>query len=585
MTTTINKRVLAPAILVLLAITCGASAELVGLWTFENVKNGIVADQAGGDDNGTLLGGTSIVVVGAPLGGTTQAAKFSAVGDQIELVETGNLSPGVGPWSYASWFQLDGTFGERGACLYAERGGTGQWGPAALVISIHPEGELDFYFRDLASQNVSGVSSGLGIQNNVWYHLAVVRDGGTIKAYLNGELAWELSGTLNDMNMEGVDETVPQGNYPRFGAHPDGSTKDPPYPWQFSGLMDDVRIYNHALTKAEVVESMQPIGPPPNPALAREPQPADAAKDVIHKTVLTWTPGDFAPAINGHRLYLSESFEDVNDGLDTALIGIQSAARYPESGTSALKFGLTYFWRVDEANDVIGWDIGNVWRFRVEPEGVPMAAEAITVTASSTEQGKSPSSTADGSGLDSEDLHSAQPADMWLSDVESNGAWIEYVFDKAYTLHEMWVWNYNQVGFEAIGGAKGVIVEYSVNGTDYVALEGVNEFAVAPGGDGYAHNTVVDFAGFAAKSVRIRILSNWAGVFPVYGLSEVRFYYIPVWAREPVPATDANDVNPEPVVLGWKQGRQAASHDVYLGTGEDTLDFMVGRRALELHGI
>jgi hypothetical protein len=57
-----------------------------------------------------------------------------------------------------------------------------------------------------------------------------------------------------------------------------------------------------------------------------------------------------------------------------------------------------------------------------------------------------------------------------------------------------------------------------------------------------------------------------------YGLSEVRFFYIPVSAREPQPEDGATDVHPD-VVLGWRPGRQAATHDVYLGANEqDVID-------------
>jgi hypothetical protein len=231
-----------------LSMAGSTSAALVGHWTFDEVT---VPDAAGGDDIGSPVGGLVpwLVSSDAPVpSGTIHAAKFSAVGDQIELVETGNLSPGTGPWSYAAWFQVDGNGGERGNCLYAERGGTGKWGPAAIVININPAGELDLFFRDLDNKNVSGVTSGLGVQNDVWYHLAVVRDGGTITGFLDGEIVWEESGTLNDMNMAGVSADMPIGNYPRLGMHPNQDGR-----WQFSGLMDDVRIYNHALADSEVM--------------------------------------------------------------------------------------------------------------------------------------------------------------------------------------------------------------------------------------------------------------------------------------------------------------------------------------------
>jgi hypothetical protein len=52
---------------------------------------------------------------------------------------------------------------------------------------------------------------------------------------------------------------------------------------------------------------------------------------------------------------------------------------------------------------------------------------------------------------------------------------------------------------------------------------------------------------------------------PQFGLSEVRFYYIPAHPRQPVPASGATGVNENPV-LSWRAGREAASHQVYFGT-------------------
>ncbi len=54
-------------------------------------------------------------------------------------------------------------------------------------------------------------------------------------------------------------------------------------------------------------------------------------------------------------------------------------------------------------------------------------------------------------------------------------------------------------------------------------------------------------------------------MLPQYGLSEVRFFSIPTQAREPQPASGAttDGVN---VMLTWRAGREAASHDVSLGT-------------------
>jgi hypothetical protein len=82
---------------------------------------------------------------------------------------------------------------------------------------------------------------------------------------------------------------------------------------------------------------------------------------------------------------------------------------------------------------------------------------------------------------------------MWMSGgVQPN--WIQYQFDKVYKLHELWVWNTNQVIESVVSfGAKGVKIEYSTDGGTWTELPGVPEprrrFA------GYTHNTTVDLVG------------------------------------------------------------------------------------------
>jgi hypothetical protein len=134
----------------------------------------------------------------------------------------------------------------------------------------------------------------------------------------------------------------------------------------------------------------------------------------------------------------------------------------------------------------------------------------------------------------------------------------------------MWVWNQNQVVESSIGfGAKGVTIEHSTDGDNWATL-GDFEFVGGSGLDDYAANTMVDFAGAAARYVRLTIHSNWGGIVPQYGLSEVRFFHIPVTAREPNPASEAVGVAPD-TALSWRSGRGAAEHEVYLSHSKAAL--------------
>jgi hypothetical protein len=288
---------------------------------------------------------------------------------------------------------------------------------------------------------------------------------------------------------------------------------------------------------------------------------------VSRDVVLSWKAGVFAAPTNGHKVYFSGNLNDVNDGIG----GItQSASSYVFP--NRLDFGTTYYWRVDEVNAPPDSSVheGKIWSFTTELLAYPV--ENITATASSeNEAGVGPENTINGSGLDDNDLHSREETDMWLSSVEPLGAWIEYQFDKVYKMHEMWVWNYNQTIESILGfGFRDVTIEYSTNGTDYTTLGTTVEFAQAPGAAGYAHDITIDFGGLGAKYVRLTAANNWGGILPQYGLSEVRFLYIPVNATEPYPDSGATGVVRD-VVLGWNAGREAATHDLYISTDEQAV--------------
>lgn len=305
-----------------------------------------------------------------------------------------------------------------------------------------------------------------------------------------------------------------------------------------------------------------------NPDSAKRPSPANGASDVRPDAVLSWTPGPFAAT---HDVYLGTSRADVAAAGVANPLGVlvspgQDANTFDPAGL--LEIGATYYWRVDEVNAAPGSTIiaGDVWNFTAEPYAYAMTN--ITATASSSHNADmQPGKTVDGSGLNATDLHGTTDTTMWLSNATATGPiWIQYAFDQVYKLDEMWVWNSNQSAEATIGfGARDVLIEYSTDANAWTTLDAVRQFARAPGLAGYEHNTTVDFDGAAARYVRITINSNWGGLAQV-GLSEVRFYYVPVSAREPQPATGRTGLNPNEVTLSWRPGRGAASHEVYLST-------------------
>ncbi|MHC4594257.1 MAG: hypothetical protein ACYS19_04855, partial [Planctomycetota bacterium] len=147
---------------------------------------------------------------------------------------------------------------------------------------------------------------------------------------------------------------------------------------------------------------------------ATNPNPADEATDVLREVVLGWTPGIYVPPTNGHKVYFSENFNNVKDGIG----GItQDSNSY--TPPQRLDLGTTYYWRVDEVNGPPDHTVyqGDVWQFTTEP--FAYAIENITATASSQAANRGPENTVNGSGLDESGLLHGKEGDdnMWVSDI------------------------------------------------------------------------------------------------------------------------------------------------------------------------
>ncbi|MGB2799999.1 MAG: LamG-like jellyroll fold domain-containing protein, partial [Dehalococcoidia bacterium] len=478
--------------------------------------------------------------VAGHLGG---ALEFDGSGDYLDCGSDPSLD--LTKWTIAFWLNLNENKDYNG---YVIKGVDNTENYEVLTY-----GAGNFHFPILFTDGRRYVNSATGVTVvGEWAHFAYSYDSAEgRRLYKDGSLIFEDTES-------GTPQTSAE---PLLIGNEGGTSRFVP------GIMDDIRIYNRALTEAEIQQAM--VGRPVE--LAYGPSPANEATDVPREVVLSWEPGQFAAPTNGHKVYFGESFNDVNDATDAVA---QTAASYAPA--QRLDFGTTYYWRVDEVNAPPTSQIefkGEVWQFTTEPIAYAIDGNNITATASGTNSAEEgPENTINGSGLDANDLHSTEPVGMWLSSaLDPNAAWLQYEFDRVYKLHQMRVWNNNTLLEPVIGfGVKDATIEYSVDGNNYTTLGTTHEFARASGAAGYAHNTTVDVGGVAVKYVRLTINSNWGGIVKQCGLSEVRFLYIPLRAREPQPESGATDVAVD-VILGFRAGREAAERNVYLSSDEQAV--------------
>ncbi len=174
-----------------------------------------------------------------------------------------------------------------------------------------------------------------------WVHIAVTFNGSTAIFYVNGTQTGSGSFSFGPK----TDSTVEIGCDNASGYN------------SFNGSLDEVRLYNTALTPAEIKALAAKYG-------ASNPTPADGAKVGQTSLALSCTPGAFA---DSHHVYFGENYDAVYNGSAGTDKGIQTFTVY---WAPDLQIGKTYYWRVDEVSAThpdSPWR-GAVWSFTIPPK-------------------------------------------------------------------------------------------------------------------------------------------------------------------------------------------------------------------------
>ncbi len=456
----------------------------------------------------------------------------------------------------------NGFGGENELHVHLEQAADDVWAGGELALFIYGTGHI-------ASDPDSAIGAApvnpTQLNDELWHHVACIWDDGDLSMYIDGDY-------IHGDNFSSVDFDL---TYIYLGQMAAGTR-------YFTGLMDDLQIYNHPLTEVEVQLAM---AGGVDPALPSGPSPSHEEEDVALDETLSWTPGIYAAS---HDVYFGTNLEDVNNA-DRANPGSVLVSQGQSDTTyTPEEFALdgVYYWRVDEVNQNPS-DIhkGPIWTFMAEPSY--FAVTPVVVTASSYDEVEGsdyncpPENTINGSGLTAEGTHSSLVSTLWrTAQGEIVGAWIQYEFEAAYQLHQMHVWNYNGENEGYLGvGVKNALIETSLDGETWTSV-GQVQLARATGTRTYAGEEV-SLNDTLAKYVRIEVLSQQgfgttgAPIVQQVGLSEVQFQMIPIAARRPSPA-DGGTVDSLFDELTWRLGRGAQESRLYVDSV--LVDTVTGRR-------
>jgi hypothetical protein len=316
---------------------------LVAYWKFDEGSGTTAVDTSGNGNDGTIEGGAEWVA--GQLGG---ALEFNGSGARVVAsnIPFDERSFTIAMWVNAVLYTGEqvvfstGLTGSTNTDMHLRIGGPGSGNVPAGGV------RMGFYSNDLDTPG--GI-----IEENNWYHITFWYDfeNQNRRIYINGVLEAEAAATPY-LGTSG--DTV-------IGAWGTGQ-------W-FQGIIDDVQVYNHALTEGEILAAMQGGGAYP---YAFAPKPADSTLHEDTWVNLSWRAGDFAVS---HDVYFGENFDNVNDGAESTFQGNQTSTFFVV-GFPGFAFpdglvpGTTYYWRIDEVNDTepnSPWKI-DVWSFSIPPK-------------------------------------------------------------------------------------------------------------------------------------------------------------------------------------------------------------------------
>jgi len=202
------------------------SGNLIAHYTFDIDA----MDDSGSGKNGTISGATITT------GKIGNALSFDGVDDYVDIGTFDVTGSGL---TLAAWVNAD-TFNNQDARIISKATGGAQGAHYFMLSTYHPSALYVPRFR-LKTNDITStlVGNGGDLTTGTWHHIAATYDGSMMKLYQDG---LEIASQTKTGNI-----TADPSVNVNIGRNPVGGN-------EFDGIIDDVRIYDVALTEAQIQE-------------------------------------------------------------------------------------------------------------------------------------------------------------------------------------------------------------------------------------------------------------------------------------------------------------------------------------------
>lgn len=223
---------------------------LVGYWNFDEGAGTTINDRSGTGNNGTLVNGGSAWTTGHFGNALSFPGTTGAGSTRVEIPNAASLQL-TSAITVAAWVRVDNISSD--APIIAKEGGGGL---LSYWFGTFPTGHFGMLLDQDGNQGWEADHRGEGsLTQGAWVHLAATWDGTTMINYVNGT---SVSAGLTTTSLLSAINVSTARLF--IGANSEYNTT------AFTGLIDDLYIYNRALSVSEIGQLL--ASPIPEPAAA-----------------------------------------------------------------------------------------------------------------------------------------------------------------------------------------------------------------------------------------------------------------------------------------------------------------------------
>jgi Concanavalin A-like lectin/glucanases superfamily len=228
----------------LLLITAGALSaqnQGVGWWRFDETVGQVIGDASGAGNSG-FLGSTTVADPDDAAWLTPGRLGPSALSFFPQNFAQVPVSNALQPTavSVQAWVQAPDS---PGTFRYIVGKGASDCTAASYALYTGPDGGAGFYIFNGSNFVVSPLAASSGVWDGAWHHLMGTFDGTTVHLFLDGVEV----GSGTPANGAQIAYNLPTSNDLSIGRYGPGACALP-----FTGHIDEVRIWNQALTPAVI---------------------------------------------------------------------------------------------------------------------------------------------------------------------------------------------------------------------------------------------------------------------------------------------------------------------------------------------